>query len=396
MNALAVCPVVAAQAADLENGPVISASQLLGKATRGANYQVDDTVTSDGLLRSYSISTPYGQLSVHGDAFLAHRLRELVALATLEQESKSEAFGNAMAKALGAPVRTVGGLLTNPVGTVGKTISGVGQMFGRIAASAAHPGSDPGGTVGALLGVSAAQRQIAADLGIDPYTDFEPLAHSLEQMAKASALGGLSVKVAFSAIPGGAGTAVSAASTSQGLQELIRDKTPAQLIDINTARLKKLGVPAKAIAAFLGNKHYTPADQTAIVSALATMRGVKNAGSFVSRAAQAQRRDLAMFLRRRAEMTAAYQQQNGSLASFIVVRGFPMNQLKDGRVVLLAPIDSLAWTAEVAGAAAAITGDMRKLKGKPGAILAISGSATPAALSGFKELGWDVETGIRL
>ena len=385
-----------ALAAELENGPVASARQLLGEAAQGANYQVDDTVVSDGLLRSYSISTPYGQFSVHGDAFLTQRLRELAAVAELERESKSDAFGNAMAKALGAPVKTVGSLLKNPVGTVGKTISGVGQMFGRIAASAAHPGSDPGGAADALLGVSAARRQIAAELGVDPYTDFEPLDHSLEQMAKASAFGGLAVKVGFAAIPGGAGTVVSAASTSQSLQELIRDNTPAQLIDINTARLKKLGVSPKAISEFLGNKHFTPADQTAIVSALATMRGVKNPSAFVLRAAQADRRDLALFLRRRAEMTAAYQKETGALASFVTIRGFPMNELKDGRILLLAPIDSLAWTAEVAGTAAAVTGDLRKLKAKPDPILAISGSPTAAAVRGFEELGWEVKTGLKL
>ncbi len=91
----------AALAAEVENGPVASARQLLGGAAQGANYQVDDTVVSDGLLRSYSISTPYGQFTVHGDGFLAQRLRELAAVAVLERESKSDAFGNAMAKALG-------------------------------------------------------------------------------------------------------------------------------------------------------------------------------------------------------------------------------------------------------------------------------------------------------
>jgi hypothetical protein len=383
-------------AADLENGPVASARKLLGEAAKGASYRIDDTVVSDGLLRSYSISTSYGQFFVHGDAFLAHRLRELAALAVLERESKSDAFGNAMAKALGAPVRTVGGLVTDPVGTVGRTLSGVGQMFGRIAASAAHPGSDPGGAADALLGVSAARRQIAADLGVDPYTDFEPLAHHLEKMAKASALGGLTIKMAFTAIPGGAGTAVSAVSTSQNLQALVRDKTPAQLIDINTRKLKKLGVPAKTINAFLGNKHFTPADHTAIVSSLETLKGVRNVQAFVSRAAQTEGRDLAMFLRTRADMIAAYQRHNGSIASFVVVRGFPLNQLKDGRMALIAPIDSLAWTPEVSGTAAAITGDLGKLGAKSGSILAISGSATPSAIDGFKGLGWDIKTRIGL
>ena len=40
------------------------------------------------------------------------------------------------------------------------------------------------------MGTDTARRQLAVQLGIDPYTDFQPLAQRLEAIAKASALGG--------------------------------------------------------------------------------------------------------------------------------------------------------------------------------------------------------------
>jgi hypothetical protein len=382
--------------AEYEAAPVGSASQLLGTASKGPNFEVEDLVNSDGLLRAYTINTIYGQQFVHGDAFLARRLKELMALAILERESSREAFGNAMAKAIGAPLQTAGSLVTKPVKTVKRTVSGLGEMFGRIAAGAAHPGADPDGTASSLLGVSAAKREIAAQLGVDPYTDFLPLAENLERFAKASALGGLTVKLAFSTIPGAAGTIISTGSTTQSVQSLLRDKTPAQLIEHNTAILKKLGVPAKSIKAFLTNKSFTLEDQTVMVSALSKMKGAKNPGIFIARAGATQRRDLAIFIRRRAEMLAAYQQQTSGISAFVIVRGFPLNQLRDGRILLLAPIDSLAWTPDVAGAARAITGDVQRLPGNHRPLLAISGEATPKALAEFRNLGWEVQTGVGL
>ena len=50
--------------------------------------------------------------------------------------------------------------------------------------------------------MSSAKRQLAAELGIDPYTDFKPLADKLDETATTMALGGLAPKAVFTAIGG--------------------------------------------------------------------------------------------------------------------------------------------------------------------------------------------------
>ncbi len=231
-------------AAELEKEAALSARAVLGATASGVNYRVQDPVTTDGLLRIYTLETQYGTFTVYGDALLLQRRKELAALAALEKQSHTKAFGNAVARAATVPVELAEDLITKPGATIKRTLSGIGEVFDRVASGISNVGnSGPDSTVNSALGVSAAKRKIAADLGVDPYTDFEPLARQLDEFAKASALGGLVVKVGISFIPGAVGTAVSATSTMHRLESLVKDKTPAQLLEINRARLSKLGVP---------------------------------------------------------------------------------------------------------------------------------------------------------
>ena len=103
-------------------------------------------------------------------------------------------------------------------------------MFDRAGAGLANTRADRDNLVESLLGVSDTQRELAVELGVDPYTDFPPLATRLKQMAGAMASGGLPVKAGLALIPGGAGIAVSSVSSVDNAKDSLRSKTPAQLI----------------------------------------------------------------------------------------------------------------------------------------------------------------------
>jgi len=386
----AACP----SAAQVETVPVFAAQRVLGAAAKGANYRVQDPVTTDGLLRIYTLETRYGTYTVYGDAMLLQRRRELAALATLEKQSQTKAFTNAMVRAGTAPIEFAGDLLTDPVQTTKRTISGIGEVFGRVTSGIANVGKSRDSAAKSALGISAAQRKVASDLGVDPYTDFPPLAQKLAEFARASALGGLVVKAGIAFIPGAAGTAVSTSSTVQGLGSLVQDKTPSQLTEVNRARLGKLGVPGATIEKFLSNSRYTPADQTVIAGALQQLRGVRDARVYVDRLVQADSRDLAVFLRARTEMIASYQQRTGAIARFVNIRGIPLTEQRDGSLMLLAPLDIVVWNSLVSKALTTVTSDIRKRRAGAKLILAISGTATPSSLRQLKQLGWSV-TGAR-
>lgn len=379
----------------IEAPPNSAAATLLGDKARGSNYEVLDPVVSDGLVQIFSVKSRYGRFSVAGRELLQRRLGELAALAALEQMSQSELFTNSLAKSAASPLRVGRDLFRNPFGTVEQAVSGVTQAFDQVKAGLSNPGSDPDGVAASALGVSSAKRQLAAELGVDPYTDFRPLSEKLDDVATTIALGGLAPKAAFSAMGGGAGAALSYSNSAEGVRALVRDKTPAQLDELNRQRLRAMGVSDRTVQKFLENDFYTPADRTRLADALTRLGQVKNRAIFVDRAADAQSRDLAYFLVRRAEMIAGYQQRSGGMIiQFVSANGFPVNILADSRALIIAPIDELSWSETPLKSMAAISNGLSGAKPRP-VELHISGRVTPAAKTGLQSMGWTVNEGYK-
>lgn len=375
----------------IETPPTAKASVVLGEMANGRNYQVLPLVRSDGFLEIFTVQSSVGTFTVSGRQLLKRRINELNAIAALDKLSQTDLFTQSLVKSAASPVKFGIDLLRNPFGTVDQTVSGVTDAFGKIGAGAANPGGDPDGLAASAIGVSTAKRQLAAQLDVDPYTDFKPLSEKLNDIATTMALGGLGPKAAFSLIGGGVGMALSYSSTADGVRDLVRDKTPAQLIQINTQRLQAMGVDDRVAHAFLASDFYTITDQTRLIEALRQLGNVDNRAVFVERAAEVNARDLAFFLVRRAEMIADYQKTSrGAITQFVSANGFPVNILANGNAVIIAPIDLLAWSPTPLQALAAVSSGLRA-DGKDKTVeLRISGSATPSARLALKGMGWTV------
>ena len=380
----------------MEPPPSFDAATVLGNQVRGSNYEVLNPVVSDGLVQIFTVKTEYGRITVAGRELLQRRLGELAALAALEQMSQSELFKNALAKSATSPLRIGRDLLRDPFATVEQSVSGVAQAFGRVRAGLSNPGSDPDGVAASALGVSSAKRQLAVELGVDPYTDFLQLSRKLDEVAATVAFGGLAPKAAFSVIGGAAGIALSYSSTAEGVRGLVRDRTPAQLVELNRERLRAMGFSDRTMQNFLESDFYTPADQIRLVEALNSLGRVKNRAVYVDRAATVHSRDLAYFLVRRAEMIASYQRSSGGMITqFVSANGFPVNILADGRALIVAPIDELSWSETPLQAMAAISSGLNS-EAKPRPVeLRITGNATAAAKSGLQGMGWTILEGYR-
>lgn len=382
-----------------ETPPSFSAAGIPGIKARGPNYTVKDPVRSDGLMRAYALETPYGNMAVQGDQMLRMRLNELTALAELEKITGSESFSKAMVEAGVSPLKYTGRFIMNPVQTFGDTLGGIGNFFGRIGSGIANAGRTQDNALAGLLGVTDQKRQLAARFGVDPYTDFEPLNVKLTQLSEAAALGGLAVTGAMFAIPGAAGIVVSnlkTANTLSGIsiENLARDYTAAQILDINRQRLIAMGVEGATIEALLTNRNYTPVDMAATVAALDGMGGVADRGVFLERVAAANSRSIAYFMRRQAELIAAHQSRTKALTRFVSLGGFPFAQTRDRGVVAVIPADALSWTQTTARAFQDSAADMRKL-GASRAEIRITGRATALAKRRLKEMGWTVVENVR-
>lgn len=384
----------AAQAQQFEAPPSFNAAQIRGIDRVGANYTIQTPVRSDGLMRNYVLTTPYGELRAQGDAFLKMRLNELAALALLEKVSTSDTFGKSLVEAGLNPIKYTGRLITNPIGTVQSTLGGIGAMFGQISSGLNNAGKTRDDALSGLLGVTGERRTLAAAYGVDPYTDFEPLDAKLKQLSEAAALGGLAVSGALLVVPGAAGIVVSNLSTANKLDnisiaDLARQYTAAQILDINRAKLAEMGVSTELSAVILANRNYTPIDMAAMVAALDSMKNVAGRPVFVDRAAAADTRGSAYFMRQMAELMAKDYRARG-YTQIVALRGLPFALTRDGRIVTVAPIDALSWTAETSARFGSFTAERKALAPKSSGELRITGAVTALAKKQLKTQGWSV------
>lgn len=377
-----------------EPPPSFQIENVRGFWPSGDNYTIKNPVRSDGLLRIYTLATPYGEFVVHGDQMLRMRVNELAALHELEKIASSESYGKALLDAGLSPFKYTGRLITDPGKTVSNTLSGVGTMLDRFTSDLANIGKTPGDLISGLLGVTDQKRKIAAKVGVDPYTDFEPLDAKLSRLAEAAVAGGLTVSAAMLAVPvSTAGIIVSnvgTASTIEGVRidELARDRTAAQIVDLSRHRLFAMGAEYELIQALLDNRNYTPIDMAVLVAALDNMSSVEDRTVFLAHAAKIDTRALAYFTRRHAEMVKNHQSRGGGFTRFVSLGGYSFNVASGGTIVGVMPIDALAWTETTAAMLREISADARKVAAPGRVELRITGTATPRARKELQALGW--------
>jgi hypothetical protein len=386
----------AAAAQTFERPPTFDPARILGPRASGPNYSVASPITSDGFMRIYTVRTPYGEFAVVGDALMQTRLQELAALYHLDKVKPDAAFGKSFVESGLAPVTYAGKMLTDPAKTIGSTFAGIGNFFGQIGSGLHNAGKTQDDPMAALFGVTKKKRELAAELHVDPYTDFQPLAIRMTRLSEAAAGASLTVGVGYAFIPGVAGAVISNVGTSSDMSEFARDYSAAQLMDMCRQKLTVMGLDRQATEALLTNRAFSPLDLLAMLNALEKMADVEGRVEFLRRAVPLQRRDAAFFMRRQAEVLADYHGKTRALAAFVSYGDFPFNRTRNGGVLGLWPIDALSWT-ENAGPALQKASEALKRSGHKGpAEIRISGQATNLTKQRLKALGWTVTDNVKL
>ncbi|MBP1747200.1 MAG: hypothetical protein H6Q54_1815 [Deltaproteobacteria bacterium] len=358
---------------------------------KGPNYTIKEKVTNDGVVSTYELNTNYGPVVVETTVLLLKRIHELKAIHKMEQLQGTDVFANAAKGAATGPLTTAKGLVEDPAGTVSAIGSGIGKFFGRVSDS--MESSDPyqAGVTQSALGQASSKRAFAYEFGVDPYSPYPPLQKLLDSIAWTAASGSLTVKAAFSAIPGGAGAVVSLTGTADSLRSLVRDKTPAELQAVNATRLKAIGVPDSLAKVFLNNYSYDPWESTLLVGELANMKDVKDPYKFIVAACVAQSEPMAVFMRVMAQIMVLYRDKRKSVERFVEADNLPLLQKKDGTVVAVLPLDHLAWTQRFANKEKAVSEAIKKIPRAKGKEFVIVGSMDPTARKALQARGWKVE-----
>jgi hypothetical protein len=378
---------------DYQGVPIIlKASEVMPKEwIKGPNYTIKENITNDGVVSTYELDTKYGPLTVESTVLLLKRIHELMALNKMEQLQGTEVFANAAKGAATGPLTTAKGLVQDPAGTVSAVGSGIGRFFSRVGDAVTSDDPYKAGAVQSALGQAATKREFAYQFGVDPYSPYPPLQKTLDSIAWTAASGSLTVKAAFSAIPGGAGAVVSLTGTADSLRSLVRDKTPAELQAINAQRLSAMGASGSLQKVFLNNFSYDPSEKTLLVGELANMKDVKDRSKFIVAACSAQGEPMTVFMRVMAQFMGLYSEKQKSVQRFVEADNLPLLQKKDGTVVAVLPLDHLAWTQRFANKEKAVSDAIRKIPGAKKKEFMVVGEVSPIARKALEAKGWKVE-----
>jgi hypothetical protein len=376
-----------------ENPAILKASEILPKELlSGPNHRVDEAVTNDGFLNIYTIHSEYGDVQATSTAKLRKYVHEINAVARMKEIQGSDEFAKGMADKAGDVVEGTQALLTDPVGSVSGAVSGVGKLFSRASENLTGDSRSnaEGSRMASLLGYEKAKRDIGYKFGVDVYSHNKILQDELNELSGASGTGTLVMSGLLMAVPGGAGIAVSVTGSSELMNNVMRDKAPADLRKMNREILGTMGVGTDISDVFIANGIYTPREQTVLVGALKDMGNTNNRAEFIKFATLTDNEDLAFFRERQAQMYAAYNRSVQPIASFISISGIAIGRTTDGKIVLNAPLDHLFWTKHLAAFASMVTQNVSLMEGVTGREIWNTGVVSPLAKKSLEDMGWIV------
>ena len=373
------------------------------KWLRGPHHTVDADVINQNFMNHYRIGSRFGVFTAIGNDQLFVRIREIEALARLEDMSKSRVFVNSVSDTVTTTVERVGNAVEDPeraADDMGSGFSRLVKRLGRMGKNAYEKGkslltgdktneersaelADTGTNMAkGFLGVNSAYRTLARDLGVDPYTRNNLLREEIEGMANYAAAGSFGVKTIVPVLPMlyGAGYLIS-------VSNLVWNTHPIDLQLRNEKALRDMGMRNKWIRSLFENDRHTLTTQTRIVNSLERLKGMKGRKVLLHHAAQAKSISEALYYTRMIELLAMYHQQRGAIDKIVETKGVPFGLTKRKRAVVMLPVDYLRWTK----AARDLTHHLNKAMSHYSAThleFWVNGQVSPKARVTLGNMGW--------
>ena len=337
-------------AGGFEAPAVLNARSLLKPhIISGPYHQILDPVPTAGFSNQYTVRTKWGTHTIRGNDLLAKRISELHAIAQLEQASKSEEFEKALRSAASKPFYMVGNTLQDPVETAKNLGSGAMRFIKRAGEVATRGGKRSANTdnaVESLIGFSKQKREIAYQLGVDPYTDNPVLQQQLDDMAWACFGGGFAVRATTFAVGGAAGGLMGGLSTADDIARAIRDNAPSDLSAMNRVTLGQMGISEATVKAFLEHPAISPSSQTIITTKLRKLAEAKGHEDFLKMLVTSRDTTDVLFFQRVAGMMEVYHRKVSPVRQVLNLYGLPAIHAANNALVVPLSLDYGWWSEE--------------------------------------------------
>ena len=311
----------------------------------GPHYRVRDRVVSYGFMHHYVVDSDYGPFEVTGDYALRKLIREIGAIAALQEIKKGEAYINGIRHAARQPIEFGASLITDPVDTISGVPKGLASLFENVKTgltAQAKPGEDD--KLAQALAVSANKRQLAQQLGVDVYSSNKVLQKELNGIAWATSLGSLTVSAALAPVGGPAVLAVSLTRTAQQLHDMVNQYPPQKLFQINLEKLRAMGISEDLALRFLNYPIYTPTQDTIIVSSLEALPATMGREAFIRDSLTADSEESANYFTFVAQMLRGYSSKISPIREISVDGPLVFAAASNGTTMIPLPLDYAMWT----------------------------------------------------
>ncbi|HKE49405.1 MAG TPA: hypothetical protein VKB52_15170 [Rhodanobacteraceae bacterium] len=419
-----------ARAEEVEDEPVVDAASLAQPALlSGPDFSVDPHVELRGYMAHFMLDTKVGPLNADSVEILAEREAELPAIDALEQVTHSEAFVRAAGAKFVATRTALGKIVMHPVDTVLGIPAGVARYFGdklrkyatqaqtasdRVAKELGTSGnpypSDEGPMTDARGGdgdgapkpdkhwytgvgneaereikrqlkYSAVKRELARQLGIDPYSGNPYVQARLSSLAWVGTTGNFSATAALGAV-GGTGAVV--LSNGGRINDVVWKLSPDDLRARNHDRLRAYCRDELLMRQFLRRGVFSPTLQTGLVDTLDALKPAGGGDALLELGMTAHGDLESRFVVNALRMTAKHlgdRAHGGMLRPIGAGLGY---MAADGELVLPLPVDRLSWTSEVRDFF-----DRPEFRTAHKTVL-IAGSASLLARRALTDRGWSI------
>jgi hypothetical protein len=351
-----------------------------GPAT-GPSYRLAPTVGTVGYLNEFHMSSEYGDFEAGSDAMLRRLVREMKAIAALEEISTSEAYGEALKQAALGSVRGVRALVTEPVATVKAVPTAVFNIFSRVSEGVKTKvhGDKTGyedSSMAQALQMSTYKRDYAKQLGVDVYSSNPVLRKQLDSVAWAAAAGGFTVSAASMTTGGAAATALSSARNIDVAQNIVAAEPPAELMIRNRDALKHMGIDEKLAAQFLAQQQFSPRAKTILIAALAAMPATRGKENVLAVALGAPDERTAILYQQIAELLNGYDERVAKITEIRRQNRLVIARDVRGKTVLPAALDYVIWNKQSASAVVELARAMKLAPGGDQCEMWITGTAS--------------------
>lgn len=378
-----------------ERPPTLRASDLLSPdLLEGPHHRVAETVGSDGFVHLYSVASDYGEFQVAGDDMLRKRVREIRALAVLDEMSATREFASAAARGLKSPFVATWNLIRHPVDTVLGIPGSAWEAIRRTSELArSERGALEQSAFREFIGFEARKRELAHRLGVDPYSSNRVLQTKLNRFAWVSYAGGFPfMLVPFQGESQQTSAPTGLATPESRLGELLRDYSPEDLRRLNRIELAVIGIPDPLAHDFLDHPWFSPRHETVFVESLAAVEA-RSSIACVEAALSAGSEFDAIFYQRAVELLRAFDEHRASVTRCVVIGsadpGRPVlaGVTDDGTLVVPEVVDYLVWTRPTKALAEEIAEDLPPELGVSQRELLLSGTLSAKARSEFESRG---------